>query len=335
MFSIILIPLVLGMFLSMNMGASGIAPSFAAAYSVESIRKDLFPGLFGIFVFIGAVVAGKKVMVTLGKDILPNDIITITTTSVLLLSIGLTMFLSNLLKIPQSTSQATVFALVGVGMYYNIFPGKKLFIEIIPTWLILPIVTFLLTYIIGKWIYPLVKNIKVKNNTWNRSILIGTSCYVAFSIGSNNVANAASPLAYMVFNECQLQAGVNTELTLMIIMTLMMAPCFGIGSSLLGYGNLETTGKKITELGEFGATLVSFLTASLLLFASLSKGIPTSLVQMNVAAILAWGISQNGWKITCNSRSVKKMILVWSLSPLLACFLAYLCMYIADIVFLQ
>jgi len=74
MFSILLIPFIIAMFLSLNMGGSGTAPSFSAAYGAGLIRKDLIPGLFGIFVFIGAILAGKKVVLTIGKGILPADI---------------------------------------------------------------------------------------------------------------------------------------------------------------------------------------------------------------------------------------------------------------------
>lgn len=330
MFSIVLIPLLIGMFLAMNMGASGIAPSFSTAYGSGSIRKDLIPGLFGVFVFIGAIVAGKKVMVTLGEGILPPDIkMTIALTSVLLLSISLTMFVSNLLSIPQSTSQTTVFALAGVGLYYNIFPELKLFTQIIPTWLILPWVAFILTFIIGKWIYPhFESHCNMQQKRW-KVVIILTSCYVAFAIGSNNVANASAPLSYMIFNE-YLTTSQEAMSIVMILMTLMIAPCFGIGSSILGHNILETTGKNITDLGNMGAIIISCITATLLLFASLSRGIPTSLVQMNIASIIAWGICRNGWKKTLSSRSVKKMILVWVLAPFLACFLAYICTWCAN-----
>lgn len=70
MFSILLIPFLAAMFLAINMGGSGTAPSFSAAYGSNIIRKDLIPGLFGLFVFFGAIIAGKKVVLTVGKDIL-------------------------------------------------------------------------------------------------------------------------------------------------------------------------------------------------------------------------------------------------------------------------
>ena len=71
MFSILLIPFVAATFLAINMGGSGTAPSFSAAHGSNVIRKDLIPGLFGIFVFFGAIIAGKKVVSTIGGAGLP------------------------------------------------------------------------------------------------------------------------------------------------------------------------------------------------------------------------------------------------------------------------
>jgi phosphate/sulfate permease len=54
-----------------------------------------------------------------------------------------------------------------------------------------------------------------------------TSCYTAFSIGSNNVANASGVLV---------GAGIMNPKPA----TFMLAPFFGIGGFLLGKGNLES-----------------------------------------------------------------------------------------------
>src|SRR5690554_7600690 len=74
LFSHLLLPFVIAMFLAITMGGSGTAPSFSVAYGANLIRKNLIPGLFGLMVFAGAIVAGKNTSVTIGKDILPSEI---------------------------------------------------------------------------------------------------------------------------------------------------------------------------------------------------------------------------------------------------------------------
>lgn len=324
MFSILLIPFLMAMFLAVNMGGSGTAPSFSAAYGANIIRKDLIPGLFGIFVFAGALLAGKKVALTIGKGILPNEIMGLTLTSIILLSVALSLLLANLLKIPQSTSQSTVFALIGPALYFDVLKTQKLFLEIIPTWFILPIIAFAITYFVGRFIYNpirkkgLIDFEALSTHPFLKALVVIAAFYVAFAIGSNNVANATGPIASMISNNL----GVGTEgesfLLVMIVATLIIAPCFGIGSSLLGYRVVETTGKEIIEFGPLGATLVSFVTATLLLLASVSRGIPTSLVQMNAAAIIALGITKVGWRAIILQTSVKKLMTIWIIAPLIA-----------------
>ena len=96
--------------LAINMGGSGTSPAFAAAYGANVIRRTVIPGLFGIMVLCGALIAGKEVSLTLGKGLLEQSFFTPATTSIILLSIGLSLLLANLIGVPQSTSQATVLS---------------------------------------------------------------------------------------------------------------------------------------------------------------------------------------------------------------------------------
>jgi sulfate permease len=93
-----------------------------------------------------------------------------------------------------------------------------------------------------------------------------SSCYVAFAIGANNVANASGPIASMVLNELGIDANSEDNFIMIItVTTLIIAPCFAIGSSLFGYRLLQSTGKGIVEFGLVGASLISIVTATLLI----------------------------------------------------------------------
>src|SRR5690554_8162218 len=105
-FSHLLIPFLVAMFLAINMGGSGTGPSFSATYGANTIRRFKIPGLFGIFVFVGALVAGKRVALTMGRDMLDPDEMTLVVTTIVLLAVALSLFLANLLSVPQSTSQS-------------------------------------------------------------------------------------------------------------------------------------------------------------------------------------------------------------------------------------
>jgi phosphate/sulfate permease len=153
---------------------------------------------------------------------------------------------------------------------------------------------------------------------------------VAFSIGSNNVANAAGPITSMITNELHINPTSDNFLLIMIISTLIIAPSFAIGSSIFGHKLMTKTGTEIMEIGKVEASMISFVTASLLLWASVTKGIPTSLVQLNTFAILALSASKLGWRNTFSNKVVKQFWLIWLVAPLIAFMLSYFLTSLAD-----
>ena len=329
LFNPLAIPFLLAMFLAVNMGGSGTAPSFSAAYGANVLKRTVIPGLFGIMVLAGALIAGKEVSLTLGEGLLDQSFFTPLNTSIILLSIGLSLLMANLIGVPQSTSQATVLSIAGAATALDGLNTRKLFYEIIPTWIILPIIAFLLMLGLSKWIFPLLKNKVFTNGYPNlrqhkglKAVLIFSSLYVAFSIGANNVANAAAPIASLTANEIG-QESIQNFLPIIILSVLIVAPCFAIGSSLLGHKVTKSTGKDIVEVSPFYGTIIALITASLLLLASVTKGIPTSLVQLNGAAFIALSISRNGLKNTFSNKTVKRLFTVWGIAPIFAYIFTY------------
>ena len=336
LFSHLLIPFIIAMFLAITMGGSGTAPAFSAAYGANVIRKNLIPGLFGIMVFLGAILAGKGTATTLGKGLLPPEMMSFTVVSVILFSVAVSLLIANLAGIPQSTSQSTVLSVSAVALYFNALNTDKLFLEIIPTWFILPVISFIISLFIGKYIYrpmrkrgytlPRAQNENLKP-VWN-GVLVAMSLYVAFSIGANNVANAAGPIATMTANELHISVNDNFIL-IMILSTLIVAPNFGIGSSVFGHKILKNTGKEIILFGKFEAVVIAFVSASLLLLASLTKGIPTSLVQLNVAAILGVGVAKLGAKNIFKKTEVRRFFAMWLIAPVIAFSLSLVLIFVA------
>lgn len=330
-----LIPFVIAMFLAINMGGSGTAPAFSAAYGANILKKSLIPGLFGIAVFIGALVGGKETAKTIGKGLLNPDIMKFTIVSIILFSVSISLLIANIFGIPQSTSQATVMSVVAPAVYFSSLNTNKLFYEILPTWFIMPVASFIISFLIGKYIY---KPIRKKGYTISRKInesyvlkglIVLMSLYVAFSIGTNNVANAVGPISSLCFNE--LSICETNYIHILILATLIVAPCFGIGSSLFGHKIVKNTGKELFLFGKIEAVIIAFISASLLLTASLIKGIPTSLVQLNVAAIIGIGVAKLGFKNIFRKTQVNKFFIMWLIAPLIAFSLSLLLTYIADI----
>jgi sulfate permease len=338
LFNHLLIPFLVAIFLGITMGGSGTGPAFSAAYGANVIRKSLIPGLFGIMVFLGAILAGKQTASTIGKDLINPEIMSFTVVSIILFAVAISLLIANLFGIPQSTSQSTVLAIFAAGVYFHEVNTQKIFLEVIPAWFLLPIISFFLSLFFGRFIYrpmrrrglTMSRSTNVNRKPLINGLILIMSLYVAFSIGSNNVANAAGPIATMTANELNIYGDKNFILV-MIISTLMVAPSFAIGSSIFGDKILNNTGKEIVLFGKFEAGIIAFVSASLLLVASVTKGIPTSLVQLNVAAILGIGVAKLGTKNIFKKTEVKKFFLMWIIAPTISFSLCLLLIFVADI----
>ena len=303
----------------MNMGASGIAPTFSAVYGGRLIKKKTASLLFAIFVLLGALTLGKGVVKTLSQGILPKELISIEVALIILTSATLSLFLANLLAIPESTSMVTVGAVVGAGLYLQQVQWQT-FLWLVPLWLGFPFISFWLTFWLYRLIYPphhgnlwLYQKIFSKEKEL-RLLAIIISCYGAFAVGTNNVANAVGPLAAAKVID------PNTGL-------FLIAPLFGLGAFFFGGRNIETFGKEVVPLGLITSNLVCLITATLLIIAS-SLGAPFPYVQLNALSIFAISCVKNGHRFTLNHHITRRTLMVWTLTPLLSVGVAYLLMSI-------
>jgi len=130
------------------------------------------------------------------------------------------------------------------------------------------------------------------------------SCYGAYAIGTNNVANAVGPLV---------GAGVLSPSSGLLLVT----PFFGFGGLILGKRTMETFGNEIVPLGTVSAPLICLVTSTLLISAS-ALGFPFPYVQLTALSILAISSVKNGCRYTMKQNVVKKIILVWTVTPLIS-----------------
>jgi len=308
--------LIVSIIFALNIGASGIAPSFACVYGSKFIGRDKAVLFFSGFAILGAVILGRNVAVTLGGRLVPQEFITLPVALIIIVSASFSLIIANLLKIPQSTSQVTVGALIGVGAYFNALSLRVLFLRIFAMWIILPLAAFFVSLFLYKIIYPpraanLYLYQKVfRNEKKLRLFAILVSCYVAFAIGANNIGNVVGPL---------LGAGlISLNLGL-----FLFSPALGIGAWLLGSGTMNTAGRQIVPLGLVSGSLISAVTATLLIIAS-ALGIPQSLVQLSIFSTLAVSCLKKGHSCTAGSTTTRKTFLVWMITPMASMFIAYL-----------
>jgi len=302
-------------FFALNMGGSGIAPSFAAAYGAKLISREKAAVLFGLFVILGAFTLGNRVAKTLSSGFFARQFFTPEVALIILLSAALSLFVANWLKVPQSTSWVTVTATLGAALHFNSFNWLTT-TRMVGLWFMLPLIGFVLTYFFFRAIYPPRQAnfwFYEKAHAWKERIhyiALASSCYVAFAIGSNNVANAVGPLS-----------GAN--LIPPLLGFALISPLFGLGGWLIRDRTMKTIGKEIVPLGLITSSLVSVITASLLIVASV-LGFPQSLVQLNALAIMAVGTIKHAHVLAAGERAVQKTFLVWLVAPIFSGILSFL-----------
>lgn len=314
----------ISIFFAMNMGASGLGVSFAPSIGSDLIKKNKAVAFFTVFVFLGSLFVGDRVARTLSGKIIPAEFIDVNIVLIVLFSACISLFLANMLKIPQSTSIAIVSSLVGAGIYFRSLNIHRI-AYLLMVWIGVSIASYFTTYFIAKRIYPPNQNNlrfyekffshKKKLVKW----VLFTDFYSAFGIGTNNVANVVGPL---------LATGVITSNEGFLIFSL----AFGLGSFILGKGVLNTVSKEIVPIGVLSASIISLVVSTLIVTCSL-LGLPAPYVQFSSLAILAIYTvkEESNHSIVLVHPITKKILKVWIFTPLLSILVTILLLLILGV----
>lgn len=141
-----------------------------------------------------------------------------------------------------------------------------------------------------------------------RKLQIVTSCYVAFSHGANDVANAIAPVAAIIplaKGEMSLTAGIPTE--------LLALGGIGIAFGCMTWGRrvMRTVGGRITSLTNTRGFSVDFAAATTVLVAS-KLGLPISTSHTVVGAVIGVGLARGLEAIDLSV--IKKIVVSWLLT---------------------
>ncbi|MCM8804426.1 MAG: inorganic phosphate transporter [Candidatus Omnitrophica bacterium] len=309
-----IILLIVSIFLGMNMGASGFSISFTPSYGSGLLTRRKASLFYTIFVLIGGLLIGPRVVTTLVTKISHVSFGNYSGL-IIIISSAIMMFIANLLKIPQSTSFITVSAFTGAAFYYHKVNWNTI-IRIIYITVIFSCLTFLITYSIKKIFYPprdsnfrLYEKSFVHNEKLKKFI-IGTNLYSSFAIGTNNIANVVAPIM------------LSFPIDLMLCIFLV-GLSFGIGSLIFGKGLINTLSKEVIPIGQISAGIISLVTSGFVIIASL-LGLPAPYAQFITFSVLAISSVKDGFYLTYKKLVFKRIISVWLITPILTFLLTYL-----------
>lgn len=297
-----------------SIGANDAANSLGTAVGskVLSLKQAII--LITVFGFLGAYLQGAYVTKTIGKGIVP--IAQLDKNASLYLALVATfaacawVVLATYWKMPISTSHSIVGAVAGAGIALHAPVKWKVLLDIFICWIFTPIGAAILGYIF----YRLFKNIfyRVIPRRHIRvslaALITISGCYVAYSWGANDVANATGVIA---------GAGVLTPHMSVIFGGLAIV----LGIMTWGYKVMETIGSGITHLlpiMAFSAQLASAINVHIYTI----FGIPVSTSHSIVGAIFGVGLVR-GIRVV-NLRIMKEIIVCWLATPFISGIISFI-----------
>jgi len=142
-----------------------------------------------------------------------------------------------------------------------------------------------------------------------RKLQVGTSCYVAFAHGANDVANAIGPVASIIPLAQGLSIGSQVEVPVWLL--ALGGVGIGIGCMTWGKRVMKTVGSRITSLTNTRGFSVDFGAATTVLVAS-KLGLPISTSHTVVGAVIGVGLARGLEAIDLGI--IKKIVASWLLT---------------------
>jgi PiT family inorganic phosphate transporter len=139
-----------------------------------------------------------------------------------------------------------------------------------------------------------------------RRLQIMTSCYVAFALGANDVANAIGPMAAAWSIETG--GGVSAEVAVPYYLLILGGVGIAVGMATWGYRVIKTIGSKITVLNNTRGFSIDFGAATSVLLAS-KLGMPVSTTHAVVGAVIGVGLARGLEAV--DLRIIKKIVVSW------------------------
>jgi PiT family inorganic phosphate transporter len=298
---LLLLGLAVAAFVGFNIGGSSTGVAFGPAVGSGLLPKVGAAALMTGFALFGGWTAGRNVIETLGGKIVPSSEFTLAVSVAVLFFVGLALLISNTFGVPASTSMTAVGSIAGLGVATGTLREAEM-VRIVGWWLLAPILAFWICAVIGRYLYPYLDAAfridqtpgsvlqfdggrpRLADDTTPREfvgtvLVIVIACYMAYSAGASNVANAVGPLVGSPEAGLSIEGGI-----------LLASGAIGLGAFTIARRTLDTVGNDLTDLPLLAALIVEVISASLITFLSFI-GIPASLAVSATMCIvgLGWG----------------------------------------------
>ncbi len=307
------------------------------------IRFKMAAAIASIFVILGAVISGSGATETLETL---GSVNALAGSFTVALSAALTVFWMTKTKLPVSTSQAIVGAIIGWNFFTGLPTNLNVLLKIVSTWVMSPILSGIFAVILFLILRFFLNKARIhilEVDILNRFLLILVGAFGAYSLGANNIANVmgvfvpAAPFRDFIFGSFSFTGTQQ--------LFLLGGIAISVGIFTYSYQVMMTVGHDLFKLTPASA-LVVVLAQALVLFLFASQGlqhwlqahglpalplVPVSSSQAVIGAVIGIGLVKGARGI--HFSILGKISLGWVLTPVLAGLLTFILLYIVKNVF--
>jgi len=335
-----------GLFLGWSLGANDAANVFGTAVGTKMLRFKTAALICSIFVVLGAVTGGAGASHTLGKL---GSVNAIAGSFMVAFSAAFTVFWMTRLRIPVSTSQAIVGAIIGWNLFSGSLTDYDSLSKIVITWVASPVLAAVVAMILFTILRSVIRRTKVHVLRMDMRMRLGlllVGAFGSYSLGANNIANVMG-----VF----IPVSPFEDLNVLGLFTLSgPQQLFFIGSVAIAAGVytysrkvMDTVGRSLFKLSPESA-LVVVLSHAIVLFLFSSEGLESWLISHHIPAIPLVPVSSSqavvgailGIGILKGGRGIKFDVLGgiasgWVLTPLVSGLITFVALFFLQNVFSQ
>jgi PiT family inorganic phosphate transporter len=335
-----------GLFLGWSLGANDAANVFGTAVGTRMVRFRTAALICSVCVVLGAVISGAGASGTLGKLGSVNALAGAFTVA---LSAALTVFWMTKWKLPVSTSQAIVGAIIGWNLFAGFPTDYRTLTQIVGTWIFCPVLAAAFAavfYFIVKLFIERSRIHMIRLDAYTRWGLLLAGAFGSYSLGANNIANVMGVFVRVSpFQDFDL-AGIlhlNSAQQLFFLGGVAIA----VGVYTYSRNVMETVGSELFALSPVAALIV-VLSSSMVLFLFASQGlklwlqahgfpslplVPVSSSQAVVGAILGIGFAKS--KRNIHLGILGKIGFGWVATPVISGIVSYVLLFFVQNVFMQ
>lgn len=326
---IAIVALLAGFYVAWNIGANDSANCVGTAVGGRILSYRRAIAIVILFVLLGAVLEGWKNMKTVGEDIIivsdgTNPLSEVPRAAIAaLLAAGIWVTTATTLRLPVSTSQSMVGAVIGAGLLLSYAqPDIGASVQfgtlgvIAISWLLNPMFAALLAFILLKAFTPPLRRIKniVLLNQVLMVLIIVASASTAYALGANDIGTSTG-VVYAFFG------GDGPDFRLMLLIGLFGGVALAVGVVTYSRRVMHTVGTGITRLDALTA-FAAQMGAAITVWSFVQFHIPVSTTQAIIGAVAGAGLVKGAAAVS--GRKLGHIGIAWVLTPAVACALSFL-----------